>query len=94
MVEHVVELLARQLAPDFLERGRVDELVNEVLEVLSTLDFSNKFQLVQDIIGKVIIKERRKVEIWTHIPLYTLKLGHEPICRDSRVAECGEEHIF
>lgn len=76
----------------------VDDYLNEAEKYLEKLDFSNKLQVVRDIIGRVIIKERSEVEIWAHIPLQfqlaTQKLGYEPIGRDSWPAECGEVHPF
>jgi len=58
-------------------------------EYLKKLDFSNKIQVVRDIIGRVTIKERSEVEVCAHIPLEfqlaTQKLGYEPIGRNSRV---------
>lgn len=53
------------------------------------LDLSNKLQVIRDIIGKVVIKERSEVEVICHISLTQLsltsaeKLEHEPISRDS-----------
>ena len=73
----------------------VDELCAETEKVLCTMNFSNKKQVVRDIIEKVIIKERREVEVLCHIPLPQLsltsteKLGHEPISRNCRFAKCG-----
>lgn len=66
-----------------------DELCDEVKKTLESLDFSNKKNLIRDIIEKIVIKERSLVEVWTHISLPQLvltsteKLGHEPISRDS-----------
>jgi len=75
----------------------VDDLIKEAKRVVDSLDLSNKFQTVQDIIGKVIVKERRQVEIWAHIPLQTAfvteKLGYEPDRRNRRFTECGEVNV-
>lgn len=64
----------------------VEDYLNEAEKYLGQLDFSNKLQVVRDIIGRVIIKERSEVEVWAHIPLQyqlaTQKLGHEPIRRN------------
>lgn len=52
------------------------------------MNFSNKKQVVRDIIEKVIIKERRTVEVWCHISLQqlvtasTVNVGYEPIGRE------------
>lgn len=68
--------------------------------MIKSLDFYNKKNLIRDIIEKIIIKERRKVEVLCHIPppqlalTSTEKLGHEPICRNSWTAECRQKHSF
>ena len=71
----------------------VDELCAETEKVLCTMNFSNKKQVVRDKIEKVIIKERRTVEVWCHISLpqlvtaSTVNVGYEPIgryCRSSK----------
>ena len=78
----------------------VDELCAETEKVLCTMNFSNKKQVVRDIIEKVIIKERREVEVLCHIPLPQLsltsahKLGHEPISRYSRTSQRWKKHSF
>lgn len=64
----------------------VEEYLAEAGRYLEKLDFSNKIQVVRDIIGKVVIKERSEVEVCAHIPLQfqlaTQKLGYEPIGRN------------
>ncbi len=76
----------------------VDEYLEEAEKYLEKLDFSNKIQVVRDIIGRVVIKERSEVEVWAHIPLKTLpateKLGYELIGRNSGSAECGKKYAF
>lgn len=75
-----------------------DELCNEAKKVIKSLDFYNKKNLIRDIIGKVIIKERSEVEVLCHIPLPQLaltsteKLGHEPIGRHRRLTQRGQIH--
>lgn len=72
----------------------VDDYLKYAKQYLEKLDFSNKLQVVRDIIGKVLIKERSEVEVWAHIPLQfqlaTQKLGYEPIGRDCWFAKCGK----
>jgi site-specific DNA recombinase len=70
-----------------------DELIEEAKEVLKTFDFSNKVQVVRDIIEKVIIKNEKEVEIWAHLPLNLRKLGYEPQDRNRRIAECRQINI-
>lgn len=69
----------------------VDQLYKEAKKVLKTLDLSEKKQVVQDIIDKVVILERRKVGVWAHIPLKTAhiteKVGYELIGRNSWATE-------
>jgi len=75
----------------------VEEYLAEAGRYLEKLDFSNKIQVIRDIIGKVVIKERSEVEICAHIPLQfqlaTQKLGYEPIGWDRGAAERGEVHF-
>jgi len=61
-----------------------DELYSEAIEVIKTLDFSDKFTTIRDVIDKDILKERSGGEVWGHIilPQITEKLEYEPICRD------------
>ena len=67
----------------------VEEYLAEAGRYLEKLDFSNKIQVVRNIIGRVVIKERSEVEVLCHIPLPQLsltsahKLGHETISRNS-----------
>ena len=65
----------------------VEEYLEEAGRYLKKLDFSSKIQVIRDIIGKVVIKERNEVEVCAHIPLQyqlaTQKLGYESIGRDS-----------
>ncbi len=78
----------------------VEEYLAEAEKYLEKLDFSNKIQVVRDIIEKVIIKERREVEVLCHIPLPQLsltsahKLGHEPIGWDCGFTQCGQINAF
>lgn len=76
----------------------VEEYLEEAEKYLKKLDFTNKIQVVRDIISKVIIKERNEVEVWAHIPLQyqlaTQKLGYESIGRDCWIAECWKINAF
>lgn len=54
-------------------------MVEEAVNVIQNIDFTNKFKLIRDIIDKVVIKERSGVEIWAHLPITntnTEKLGY------------------
>lgn len=78
----------------------VDELCDETEKVLCTMNFSNKKQIVRDIIEKVIIKERRTVEVWCHILLpqlitaSTVNVGYEPIGGYRWFGQCWEIYPF
>lgn len=75
----------------------VDELLVEVMRIVKSIDFTDKFRAVRDIIDKVIVTERSGAEICAHLPLpvtITEKLGYEPQRRDSRFAQCGEIYTF
>jgi hypothetical protein len=82
------EKLSIQKQPDELNskaeqevnQFQVDDVLKETTEVLKSLDYENKVQVIKDIIDKVIIKERRCVEVCGHISLtnqtLTEKLGY------------------
>ena len=74
----------------------VDEYLEEAAEYLGKLDFTNKIQVIRDIIGKVVIKERSEVEVCAHIPLQyqlaTQKLGYESIGRNCGLAQRWQVH--
>ena len=58
----------------------VDELVKEAMSVIKKLDFTNKFNIVHEIIDKVIVPDKTSAEVFAHIPLpamITEKLGYE-----------------
>jgi len=74
----------------------VGELVEEAMKVVKSIDFTDKFKVVRDIIDKIVISNRRGAEVWAHLPLpvqITEKLGYEPERRDNRVAKCGEVDV-
>jgi len=61
-----------------------DELYNEAVEVIKTLDFSDKFKTVRDFVDKIVLKKRSGVEVWAHIelPQITEKLGSFDLTQD------------
>jgi site-specific DNA recombinase len=74
---------------DRMEKGNIqgitlNEICEEAIKVIKSLDFDNKFQVIRDIIDKVIIKGRREVEVWCHIPITqaALNMGYGPERRD------------
>jgi site-specific DNA recombinase len=69
----------------------VDQLVEEALNIIQNMDFTNKFKLIRDIIDKVVIKERSGVEIWAHLPITNInteKLGYGTEHRYRRSSKC------
>ena len=73
-----------------------DELVEEAQKVIKSLDFSDKYKIIRDVIDKVVVSERSGAEVWAHLPLpaiITEKLGYEPQRRDRGAAERGEVHF-
>jgi len=93
-----LEELKAKVSPEVVNI-EADELCNEAKKVIKSLELYDKKNFIRDIIEKVIIKERREVEVLCHIPLPQLaltsaeKLGHEPISRDSRVTKRWKIHI-
>lgn len=77
----------------------LDELCLEAQRVLKSLnlvanDVAEKVKIIRDLISKIVIKERKEAEVFCHIPINTLKLGHEPIGWDSRISQCREVNTF
>lgn len=72
----------------------IGEIVEEAKKVLKSLDINNKFQLIRDIIDKVIVKGGQEVEVWGHIALPALNMGYEPIGRDSRSSQRREKYAI
>ena len=74
-----------------------DEIVSEIFGFIKTIDFSDKFKVIRDIIDKVTIIERSGAEVWAQLPLPVTiaeKLGYEPERRDCRITKCREEYTF
>ena len=84
-----LEELRTKISPEVVNI-EADELCNEAKKVIKSLELYDKKNFIRDIIDKIIIKERREVEVLCHIPLPQLsltsahKLGHEPISRNCR----------
>lgn len=75
----------------------VDELLSEVMRIVKSIDFTDKFRIIRDIIDKVIVTERSGAEICGHLPLpviITEKLGYGLERRDSGVAKCRQVYAF
>ena len=90
-----LEVLGRKTEEANVEIS-VGELVEEAMKVVKSIDFTDKFKVVRDIIDKIIISNRRGAEVWAHLPLpvtITEKLGYEPERRDCRFTECGEVDV-
>ena len=71
-----------------------EEILKEVSRILEKLKTINKKQIIHDIIDKIIIKERREVEVWGSFSLPTLNMAYEPIGRHCWVTKCGEVYII
>lgn len=79
--------LSSEIAQDKANPIEVEELCQEAKRVIDYLDFSNKIQVIRDIIDKIILKGGREAEVLGHIPITTAKMAYEPIGRDSGVAK-------
>lgn len=84
-----------QLAVVEANKVGLDELCLEAQRVLKsfnmvTNEVMEKVKVIRDLISKIIIKDRKEAEVFCHIPINTLKLGHEPIGWDSWTSECWE----
>ena len=75
--------LNKKLTQESLENVEVDKIVFEAEKVIKTLDLNNKFQVVRDIITKVIMEGGGIVKVKGRLPLFTLNMGYESISRDT-----------
>lgn len=91
-----LDAVINRMEKESVEGITLNEICDEAIKVIKSLDFDNKFQVIRDIIDKVIIKGRREVEVWCHIPIQqaALNMGYGPERRNCRVAECGEVHVI
>lgn len=97
--QNQIEELDKQTS--VLEEAKIslDQLCSEAQRVLKSFDLdkddiANKFVIVKDLIGKIIIKNGKEAEVFGHIALSTVKLEYEPIGRDSRLAKCRQKYAF
>jgi site-specific DNA recombinase len=74
--------LNKKLTQESLENVEVDKIVFEAEKVIKTLDLNNKFQVVRDIITKVIMEGGGIVKVKGRLPLFTLNMGYESISRN------------
>ena len=58
------------------------------------MDSSNRKNVIQDIISKIIIYDKGEVRVEGNLPLFHHELGYEFISRDSRLTKCGEIHFI
>lgn len=84
---------------DEIKQEKVDEIqlesiCEEAKNMLKSLDLTNKYKTVRDIIEKIIIKERIIAEVWGYIPIYSLNMAYESIHRNRGFAKCRQKHII
>jgi len=77
-----------------VEEYELNDICGEAMKMLKSLDLTNKYKTVRDLVEKIIIKERRLVEVWGYIPLYSLNMGYGTIYRNCWSAKCGEEYTL
>lgn len=66
------------------------KLVDDVIKLVEDLDFSNKRQIIQKVVTK-IVTTKKEVTVWGFVPvLATEKVGLNVKHWDSGVAECWE----
>lgn len=83
--ERQLKLLKEKANAKAVGAFNLADLVIEAKTVIASFDFAKKRELIRDIIDKIVIKERRMVEVWGHITLPALadKVAYEPIGRNS-----------
>ena len=72
-------------APSFVG---LKELCQETINVIKSLQVSDRARVIKELVEKIIIEPNRKVVVWGYIPLQTRELGYEPINWDCRSTEC------
>lgn len=72
----------------------IDKIMFEVEKIFKTLDLSNRFQVVRDIITKVILKGGNEVEVFGRVPLFHLNMGYEPISRNCGITKRRKVNTF
>lgn len=92
--EKQVEELKKESRQASFNGFTLDELVEEAKNVIKTLNFDNKYGVVQDIIDKVIVKADRIVEVIGHFPAPAVNMSYETINRDSRITQCRKINPF
>lgn len=89
--------LADQIKPKsrFLDPKYVNLISREVAHLISELDFSAEPEIIRNLINRVVIKDKNKVQVCGEfqLPNLTDKLGYELTSRDSRPTECGKVHV-
>jgi hypothetical protein len=66
----------------------VEKICFEVEKILKTMDFTNKFQVIKDIITKITVKGGQEVGVKGRLPLFALNMGYETISRNCGASQC------
>lgn len=73
----------------------IDELVNEAIKVIESLDLNNKIKVIRDIIDRIIIKAKsREIEVCGHFPLPAVNMAYETIDRNCRATKRRKKHTI
>lgn len=68
--------------------GVVEELYQEAIEVIKSLETADKTRIIRDLIEKVTIEANNTVKVWAHIPRTTEKVGFKNGDRNCRLTQC------
>lgn len=84
-IEKEINSLKSEYQSSPLTNIRIEQICQEAKKVIDSFDSQDKKRVVDDIIDKVIIKERSEVEVWGHLTLPTLtdNMAYGPERRDS-----------
>lgn len=64
-----------------------ENVLEEIIKIAESIKTANKRQVIQDIIDKITIKERREVEVWGSLSFPTLNMAYGTINRNSRTSQ-------
>lgn len=71
-----------------------ENVLEEIIKIAESIKTANKRQVIQDIIDKITIKERREVEVWGSLSFPTLNMAYGTTDRDRWTSERWEEYPF
>ena len=85
--------LNTKIAQEGIDKNQLELIIEEAKRLIRAQNFSNKFQVVRDIITKVILKGVDKVTVRGRVPLFALNMGYGTESRNCWITECWEKYF-